>query len=468
MSDIKTDAHREIVRDFAEQIKQRTKRNIKPSKIVIEFRNERKDNCERDIVQVPTEVLRFRKENGRIASEVLSYEHNRRSINEASEEGQLKLKGFLFNKDPEKTDELCKSIKHDKQKDPAIITCDGFLINGNRRKLALELLYKETKEPEYQWMSVVILPSEDDTDTGGPPTIKEIAQIENRYQSQRDGKAEYYGFDEALSTRRYIRDGISLEEKLRDDPQYIDMTPSEFKSAVIKFNEEYLEPLKCVDEYLDYLGREGMYTNISTGRGDREGKWQAFLDYYKYISKNLDDVNKRLKINVNEDEVGDVKTIAFKLIRMRELSGIKLHQSMRCMPKWLQLNSVKKELMEIEKVEDDIPDEVKYHKDGVELDDKEKDEIWRQRNKTDITRQVKKAILLFDKNKEEETPIAILNAALKKLQHNNLLPKNIRVADAKEAMKILNVIEVVTKELKRTFFEIEKGPVKLKEKFNKK
>ena len=51
---------------------------------------------------------------------------------------------FSEDKDPEKTDILMKSIEHVGQSDPAIITCDGFLINGNRRKMVLE----ETQEPE--------------------------------------------------------------------------------------------------------------------------------------------------------------------------------------------------------------------------------------------------------------------------------------------------------------------------------
>ena len=327
MTNIMTDVRREIIQDFAKAIKSRTKRNIKkPSKAVIEFRDERKENYEREIVQVPVEILLFRKGNGRIASDVLSYEKNNKPLVETEKEGQKLLKEFLNDKDPEITDDLCKSIKHSSQKEPAIITCDGFLINGNRRKLALEILHKEKPDTTYEWMNVVILPGEDDTETGGPPTSREIAQIESRYQSQVTGKAEYYSFDEALSTRRYIEDGISLEEKLRDDPRYVDMSDANFKKALKKYEEEYLNPLICVDEYLSYLGRDGIYTNISSGKSDREGRWEAFKDYYKRIKKNLGDENKRRSINVKDEEIGDIESIAYKLIRVRELPGIKLHE----------------------------------------------------------------------------------------------------------------------------------------------
>ncbi len=467
MTDIKTDSCREIIEDFVATIQRRMKRNSKPSKAVIDFRNERKDNYEREIVQVPIDILRFRKNNGRIASDLLSYEKNNKPLIESEKEGQKVLKEFLKNKDPEKTDELCKSLKHSAQKEPAIITCDGFLINGNRRKLALEMLHYETKDTKYEWLNVVILPGENDLETGGPPTIKEIAQIESRYQSQVTGKAEYYSFDEALSTRRNIEDGISLEEKLRDDPMYVDMPDAKFKSAINKFKEEYLKPLECVDDYLNYLGRDGLYTNISSGRGDREGRWQAFKDYYYNIKKNLDSDTKRRNINVEDEEIGDIESIAFKLIRMRELPDIKLHKTMRDMPKWLKNDNAKKELLKILDVEDDIPEEDKCYDDGTEIDDEVKDKIWAQRNQTQIIRQVKKAMQLYQKNKEQETPIDLLEAALKKLEHENLLPQNIRVQDADEAVKILNKIQTTAKELRTTFWDIKKGPKRLQEKHNK-
>ena len=47
MSNITTDSRREIISDFANSIQNRLKRNAKPSKAVIEFRNERKENYER-------------------------------------------------------------------------------------------------------------------------------------------------------------------------------------------------------------------------------------------------------------------------------------------------------------------------------------------------------------------------------------------------------------------------------------
>ena len=170
----------------------------------------------------------------------------------------------MEEKDPEKTDELIKSIEHYGQNEAAIITCDGFLINGNRRKMALEKLGKlNPGKSEYEFMKVVILPGKGEPD--GPPTPLEIEQLENRYQLQRDGKSEYYGFDQALSIRRKIERGYSLKAQLQDDPRYVRAGEKEIIQAIKGMELEYLRPLDCIDNYLRMFGREGLYGTAQLG-----------------------------------------------------------------------------------------------------------------------------------------------------------------------------------------------------------
>lgn len=215
---ISTIAERKIIEDFAKEISLKKETGIHPEKTVIDFRNDRlkgKDG-ERYVYLVPTKLLRFRKDNGRIASDVYSYEKQNGILDETLDTTQEIIRKFLTNKDEENNIKLRNLIKHSGQIEPAIITCDGFLINGNRRKMVIEDLYERTKEKKYETMKVVILPGADDE--GGPPTIKEIEQIENRYQLQSDGKSEYTNFDRAISIQRKIASGMSLEEQLKDDP----------------------------------------------------------------------------------------------------------------------------------------------------------------------------------------------------------------------------------------------------------
>lgn len=243
MDDISAPKLRTIIKDFAKDIQRKKISDVKPSKIIIRFRTDEKDRIERDIVKVPLECLRYRKDNGRIASDVFSYEKAHGSLHEKKINGQEKLREFLEKKDKKATEELRNSIQHKGQSEPAIITCDGFLINGNRRKMVLERLQQShPNEPNYKYMEVVILPGEGKE--GGPPTLLEIEQLENRYQLQREGRSEYYGFDRAISIRQKIEKGFSLEDQLRDDPQYVDCPPAKLRKEVKKYKEEYLNPLE--------------------------------------------------------------------------------------------------------------------------------------------------------------------------------------------------------------------------------
>jgi len=139
---------REIIEDFAKEIVERQLDTVKPSKTVINFRTDRVDGIERPVYRVPIELLRYRKDNGRIASDVMDYERNVGILDEKDEQSQAKIKEFLEGKDPERTDVLEKSITHAGQEQPAIITCDGFLVNGNRRKMVMDNLHQDNPSNE--------------------------------------------------------------------------------------------------------------------------------------------------------------------------------------------------------------------------------------------------------------------------------------------------------------------------------
>jgi hypothetical protein len=72
MQPITTDRKREIVDDFARAIQEKKTPGSKPAMTVINFRNEKIDGIERPIERVPLDLLRYRKDNGRIASDFLT------------------------------------------------------------------------------------------------------------------------------------------------------------------------------------------------------------------------------------------------------------------------------------------------------------------------------------------------------------------------------------------------------------
>jgi len=457
---------REIIDDFALEIQKRKVIGKPPIRDVINFRNELRDGIEREIWYIPVGLLRYRKDNGRISSDVLDYEKSHGLLNETSEEAQKKIEFFLREKDKEKTKELTQAIQHEGQREPAIITCDGFLINGNRRKMVMESLSKKDPgNPKFNLMKVIILPGKNDV--GGPPTLVEIEQIENRYQLQSEAKAEYYAFDRALSMRRKIELGMSLDAQLRDDPIYSGLPQRDFKKAVRKFEDEYLKPLECVDRYLQQLQREDLYSTVSTGLGDPEGRWQAFLDYYKFVYQKLIDEKKRIKIGVNEDEIGKVECVAFRIIRKRTFPNLpKAHEIMRNLSKCLENRDAKKELLKIIDIERDIPKHEKISADGKEYNERQIDEIWGKKHAPMLIAQVKKALTYVQYDKEQEAPLELLEIALKKLNHENLNIKNVRLSDMSKAMELARKIQERASTLESEFYNCQKDYKKnLKEKF---
>jgi hypothetical protein len=456
MQPITQDTTREIVEDFSKAIREKMRPTAKPAEDVINFRNEKKIGFTRTIVEVPIGLLRYRKDNGRIASDVLNYEKLNGPLDERDEGAQSVLGRFLEQKDPEQTDVLMKSIEHGGQNEPAIITCDGFLINGNRRKMVLERLHEPNPGNEqYQYMKVVILPGPDDA--GGPPTLLEIERIENRYQLQSEGKSEYYGFDRALSIKRKIELGFSLEEQLRDDPQFANASKKDLGQAVRKYSNEYLRPLECVERYLKHFGREGMYATISAGQFDKAGRWQAFIDYSKTY-QTLIDRNWQVNNGFDEDDIGAIEDAGFKLIRLRVLPGLpKAHEMMRKLQRFCADKDSRKEILRISREADSsLPREDQFDGEGNPLGPDDIDKKWAEQNKQTLIHHAKKALEYSDSSREKETPITLLEAAYKKLTHENLTLSSVHVGDLGKARELAVGIQTRANEIESEIYKYEK------------
>jgi len=445
---ISTNEKRVIIDDFAKVINEKKQTGTAPAKGVINFRNERTSGTERQIYYVPIELLRYRKDNGRISSDVLSYERSsEKRLDETEQETQEILFNFLYKKDPEKTEVLKKTIKKDGQCEPAIITCDGFLINGNRRKMVFELLNKEDPSG-YKDMKVVILPGKNDE--GGPPTIQEIELLENRYQLQQDGKSEYSGLDRALSIKRKINNGITLETQLADDPECagLSINDKDFKNKKEEWEKNFLRPLKQVDDYLESLGRPEHYASV-------EGRWQSFIDLSNFYYKNLQNERWRIEANLDEDDIGLVQDIAFKIIRKQNIKGYrgKFHQIFRDFSKFITNSDAKENIFLLTKKTKDLTSREKQDDDGNEYELIEQDIKWGAKNENIFAQAINAAYSSIDTQKENENSLTLIKAALNKLNHTNMDVKNIPSDDLKEFVKICEKIKADVSNLKTEAWE---------------
>ncbi len=423
-----------------------------PTLDVIDFRNDLLAKRTSNIYELPVKELKFRKENGRIKADVESYEKIHGVLNEVEDETQNLLREFLKENDPKKREVLKQQIKHKGQLQPAIITCDGFLINGNRRKMILEELYLEShQDPKFENMRVVILPEN--------VSIFDIKRIENRYQLQDDGKSEYHGLNRALTIRDNIKDNYLLSAQIKDDPQYSDKTGKELLAIENDFKKRFLNPLECVDRYLKTFNREGLYNTISESTGDREGRWQAFLDYSNFYHSILNEPGERLKLGIEDKEVGLIENAIFKIIRKRNLNSTelekilgKVHAFVRTgnLKKYLGNKEAKKHLIAIAKdVKEDIPEFEKRNKDGVVFSEREIDEKWGNDSKVKegVLGNLMKAYKAVYAQVEREKPLELLEDALKKLNHENMKIDGLGVENYKDALEICRKISDRSDEL---------------------
>ena len=465
MPRLTTPVLREIIDDFALEIKRKKLKTATPKFAVINFRTDVQDSKEREIVKVPIHLLRYRKDNGRISSDVLDYEKKIGPLDEKDEDAQKQIRRFLEQKDPEKTHALRMSIIHGGQLEPAIITCDGFLINGNRRKMVIDKLSEENPHDEkYAYMKAVILPGKDDE--GGPPNLIEIEKIENRDQLQSSGKSEYYGFDRALSIKRKLDLGFSLEEQLKDDPVHAEATQAQLKTAVKKLEKEYLNPLLSIDRYLKQFRREGQYKTISSKMGDPEGRWQAFIDYSNVHTNCFSNPNRRIALDIDEEDIGTFEEAAFNIIRLRLVPDMpKVHTVMRNLPKYLDTKEGKKA---IKKITDDVdpvlPKEECYDDKGNALSYDEIDEKWVAKNKQSITYNLKKSAQEYESKREKETPLQLLEIAYQKLTHDNMDMKAILIDDQDKARKLAVKIKKRAEDLEKEIYQFQKEQKKLRKK----
>ena len=110
---------------------------------------------------------------------------------------------------------LKEDLRVRKQQEPAVITADGVLINGNRRSAALRSLYTDTMPHlDARYVACLVLPED--------ATPAELLDLEAELQVARDFKEEYSWINEALLIEElYDREGKNYDRvgaRMHRDP----------------------------------------------------------------------------------------------------------------------------------------------------------------------------------------------------------------------------------------------------------
>lgn len=245
------------------------------------------------VYQIPLAYLVYNKYNGRILSRTKSLETQNRPIDIESDEGRNLVEQLLFDSKRDRNKKTKEDLKLHKQKKSGIITKDGVIIDGNRRAMLLNSLDRTGT------FKAIIL----------PVTLEEnpieIEKLETTYQMGEDEKLGYNPIEKYLKSKQ-LYDKLIAQVSTADAIKSIAEWMGESESVI----EKYLFIMKVMDEYLVYLQCDRIYTQLD----EREDQ---FIFLTKWLTDFYDKESKKAFDGYQNDDVDDLKAIAFDYLRFR-------------------------------------------------------------------------------------------------------------------------------------------------------
>lgn len=246
-----------------------------------------------DAYRIPLDILVYNPYNGRIGSEVKSYERQHHRLNPEVPTDVRIIEDFLWRSKISANEATMQSLLKDHQKQFGIVTADGMIIDGNRRASLLNRIWRDDSinandKQHCRFFLAIILPQDADK--------KEIIRLETTYQMGEEAKLDYNPIEKYLKCGDLIEAGFNESE--------IASFMAIPKPDVLM----YLRVLKLMDDYLETYGYEGMYTQL--GGEDSFQKLDAALRGY-----TSGGVSGMWDYDL-ETDVSDLKTVAFDFIRL--------------------------------------------------------------------------------------------------------------------------------------------------------
>jgi hypothetical protein len=262
-----------------------------PAKIVGKEKLFYKGATERFAVyQIPLELLVYNRHNGRIESEMLTWEFEH-DVGEKdyTDEVHHRIETFLWETNVARNEQTLKDLRAKQQQRPGIVSLDGVIIDGNRRAMLLN------KIDTNGFFEAVILPDE------YYENQKEIVRLETQYQIGEDSKLDYGPLEKYLKVKR-------LHLTLGYDVVEVAQMMSESEGEV----DRLLAIMDLMDDYLAHIDCPNLYNMLKERDGStKEG---MFVDLFQDL-KRLDNGRAQLQRPFDQLDVLELRTIQFDHIR---------------------------------------------------------------------------------------------------------------------------------------------------------
>ena len=253
-----------------------------------------------EVYRIPLDYLIYNKYNGRIGSAVLSYEKQNGLLNAELDVDKEIIENYLYKSKEDRNKKTMDSLVEIGQQRYGIVTADGTIIDGNRRAMLLNRIFRNRETLGYSYQDVeqcqyflaIILPNDAEE--------RDIHQLETIYQMGEDDKLDYNPIEKYLKCKELKKCGFT-EKDIAD-------FMSEKQSQI----EQWLRILSLMEEYLQEYGYDGIYTRLDKTEGPFVDL-ASWLESYKKRGANVRNVDWPY----TDSDISDLKLVCFDYIRAR-------------------------------------------------------------------------------------------------------------------------------------------------------
>ena len=214
---------------------------------------------EKELPHVDLEVtwVRFSTLNHRTRSEQMRITHqqNRPDLFTADPNGmeaQTQQYGILAAQ--EGFDDLKDDLKARGQQQPAVVTAEGVLINGNRRTAALRSLFRDDDHQPSRYVSCLVLPAD--------ANRREIVDLETELQIAREFKEDYTWVNEAfLIEEIFEREGKNWDKVASRMHKKVPSVRGQFEK--LQLLHQLVALSQGTRHYADFVPHESAFTELA-------------------------------------------------------------------------------------------------------------------------------------------------------------------------------------------------------------
>lgn len=359
-----------------------------------------------DVYRIPLQFLSYNPYNTRFLAQSKTLEKTLgRDLRDDDPEDVRQIEEFIWKEKETKNNSTIDSLIKDGQLVPGVVTIDGVVLSGNRRFRLLNEISRNKSKYEtgnanldgLDYFEAAILPEELDK--------KETIRYESFYQYGAEDKADYDPIQKYIAAKDESLLGFSNKEIADNFRNLTGGNPKEV--------EKWLEVYDLMEEYLDYIGENGIYTAL-------EGKEEAFLQLRTVFNSFK---NSRgggvVEWDFDENDLSDLKCRFYDYVRidLPTHSFRIFKKAFKSRDDWKKFNS------EVEQETQEVDSFTEYRNNYEDLDI---DEISRRRNRdykdknaATLGKIYGKLNAIYAEKEVQETPLNISNQILQKIRKLN-------------------------------------------------